>query len=110
MENHCDDTLDARVIRAMLHAATDNVVLAKSLLTEGIEARSEHDAARAYFSLGLILLGADQPREALAALMTATPWRDGRAPLLGEHTEAVLHELLGLDAGAVAALREAEAI
>lgn len=40
-------------------------------------------------------------------------WDDpalGRPPLLGEHTEEVLHELLGYDAARIAALREAKAI
>lgn len=42
---------------------------------------------------------------------SATPVRPPAAPpLLGEHTEAVLRELLGLDADAVAALRAAKVI
>ncbi|MDO8531119.1 MAG: CoA transferase [Dehalococcoidia bacterium] len=38
--------------------------------------------------------------------LSASPWRKGRAPLLGEHTEEVLCGHLGLDPGDVAALRE----
>jgi crotonobetainyl-CoA:carnitine CoA-transferase CaiB-like acyl-CoA transferase len=38
--------------------------------------------------------------------MPETPWRLGRAPLLGEHTEVVLQKMLGLDAAEVARLRE----
>jgi len=41
-----------------------------------------------------------------AAIMTATPWRHERAPLLGEHTDEVLTTVLGLEAVEVAALRE----
>jgi crotonobetainyl-CoA:carnitine CoA-transferase CaiB-like acyl-CoA transferase len=37
--------------------------------------------------------------------MSATPWRAGRAPLLGEHTAEIL-EPLGLDLAAVARMRE----
>jgi crotonobetainyl-CoA:carnitine CoA-transferase CaiB-like acyl-CoA transferase len=40
------------------------------------------------------------------ALLSATPWRHQRAPLLGEHTDEVLTTLLGLDPTAVTALRE----
>ena len=45
-----------------------------------------------------------------AALMTATPWQAGRAPLLGEHTDEVLTELLDLDGPAIESLRTAGAI
>jgi crotonobetainyl-CoA:carnitine CoA-transferase CaiB-like acyl-CoA transferase len=45
-----------------------------------------------------------------AALMTATPWRTRRAPLLGEHTDDVLSEVIGLDAGEIDGLRAAGAI
>lgn len=40
------------------------------------------------------------------AILSATPWRHERAPLLGEHTEAVLTDVLGLGADEVTALRE----
>ena len=33
--------------------------------------------------------------------MTDTPWKMERAPLLGEHTTALLHERLGLDKDAI---------
>ncbi len=45
-----------------------------------------------------------------AALMTATPWRTERAPLLGEHTDDVLGEVLGLSRAEIEALRESGAI
>jgi len=38
-------------------------------------------------------------------VMGETPWRVGRAPLLGEHTEEVLRERLSLDEGEMWALR-----
>ena len=41
--------------------------------------------------------------------MTETPWRAGRAPLLGEHTESVL-QALGYSDGEIASLREQGAI
>jgi crotonobetainyl-CoA:carnitine CoA-transferase CaiB-like acyl-CoA transferase len=41
--------------------------------------------------------------------MSETPWRAGRAPLLGEHTEAVLREL-GYSDAEIAALKEQGAI
>ena len=41
-----------------------------------------------------------------AAHMSATPWRVQRAPLLAEHTNEVLSELLGLDGPAITALRD----
>jgi crotonobetainyl-CoA:carnitine CoA-transferase CaiB-like acyl-CoA transferase len=37
--------------------------------------------------------------------MSETPWQAGRAPLLGEHTEQVLRDELGLSDGDVAVLR-----
>ncbi|MDA0364620.1 MAG: CoA transferase [Chloroflexi bacterium] len=40
-----------------------------------------------------------------AGILSATPWRHQRAPLLGEHTDAVLNDVLGLDAAEIAALR-----
>jgi crotonobetainyl-CoA:carnitine CoA-transferase CaiB-like acyl-CoA transferase len=42
--------------------------------------------------------------------MSATPWRPGRAPLLGEHTEVVLRERLGFTKESVARLRAQGAI
>ena len=45
-----------------------------------------------------------------AAMMTATPWQQRRAPLLGEHTADVLADWLDLGAPAVEALREQGAI
>lgn len=42
--------------------------------------------------------------------MAETPWRAGRAPLLGEHTEAVLRERLGRSEADIARLREQGAI
>jgi crotonobetainyl-CoA:carnitine CoA-transferase CaiB-like acyl-CoA transferase len=42
--------------------------------------------------------------------MSETPWRAGRAPLLGEHTFAVLTQQLGYSAEDVARLREMAAI
>jgi len=39
-------------------------------------------------------------------IMSETPWRAGRAPLLGEHTQAVLCDHLGYAAEDVARLRE----
>jgi crotonobetainyl-CoA:carnitine CoA-transferase CaiB-like acyl-CoA transferase len=42
--------------------------------------------------------------------MSSTPWRAGRAPLLGEHTEQVLHERLGYDEDGLKRLREAEVV
>jgi crotonobetainyl-CoA:carnitine CoA-transferase CaiB-like acyl-CoA transferase len=44
------------------------------------------------------------------AHMSATPWRAGRAPLLGEHTEAVLTERLGYDEDELKRLREEEVV
>lgn len=38
--------------------------------------------------------------------MAATPWRSGRAPLLGEHTVPVLQEVAGLSGEEVARLRQ----
>jgi crotonobetainyl-CoA:carnitine CoA-transferase CaiB-like acyl-CoA transferase len=38
--------------------------------------------------------------------MSVTPWRDGRAPLLGEHTDDVLGARFGLDTAELQALRE----
>jgi CoA:oxalate CoA-transferase len=38
------------------------------------------------------------------------PWREGRAPLLGEHTAEILTERLGLEAGELLALRAAGVI
>ena len=37
--------------------------------------------------------------------LEGTPWRSGRAPLLGEHGDAVLTDLLGMQAGEIAELR-----
>jgi crotonobetainyl-CoA:carnitine CoA-transferase CaiB-like acyl-CoA transferase len=42
--------------------------------------------------------------------MSETPWRAGRAPLLGEHTQEVLTGLLGYDESEMAALREKGAL
>jgi crotonobetainyl-CoA:carnitine CoA-transferase CaiB-like acyl-CoA transferase len=42
--------------------------------------------------------------------MSETPWRAGRAPLLGEHTEDVLTGLLGYGEAEMAALREEGAL
>ncbi len=39
--------------------------------------------------------------------MTASPWKTERAPMLGEHTSAILRERLGLDENAVCELRRA---
>jgi crotonobetainyl-CoA:carnitine CoA-transferase CaiB-like acyl-CoA transferase len=39
------------------------------------------------------------------ALLSATPWQTGVAPLLGQHTDEVLGELLDLDDEAIGALR-----
>ncbi len=86
IRDHCGDTVDARVVRATLHATLDEVGLAKALLTEGIGNLSESDAARAYFNLGLILLGAQQPREALASFITAAEYRSDN---LGIHRAAL---------------------
>lgn len=38
--------------------------------------------------------------------MSTTPWRAGRAPLLGEHTEKVLQEMAGLDAKEIDRMRD----
>jgi crotonobetainyl-CoA:carnitine CoA-transferase CaiB-like acyl-CoA transferase len=45
-----------------------------------------------------------------AAFMTETPWKSRRAPLLGEHTDEVLGDWLGLDADQITALREQGAV
>jgi len=45
-----------------------------------------------------------------AAFMTETPWQSRRAPLLGEHTDEVLGDWLGLDADQITALREQGAV
>ncbi|MPZ98916.1 MAG: hypothetical protein GEU80_06170 [Dehalococcoidia bacterium] len=45
-----------------------------------------------------------------AATMTATSWRAERAPILGEHTEAILTDLLGMEAGDIEALRASGAV
>jgi crotonobetainyl-CoA:carnitine CoA-transferase CaiB-like acyl-CoA transferase len=37
--------------------------------------------------------------------MSETPWRSGRAPLLGEHTDEILSGRLGLSAAEIAVLR-----
>jgi len=42
--------------------------------------------------------------------MSETPWRAGRAPLLGEHTHEVLTDLLGYGEAELAALRQQGAI
>jgi crotonobetainyl-CoA:carnitine CoA-transferase CaiB-like acyl-CoA transferase len=42
--------------------------------------------------------------------MSETPWRAGRAPLLGEHTHEVLTDLLGYGEAEFAALRQQGAI
>jgi crotonobetainyl-CoA:carnitine CoA-transferase CaiB-like acyl-CoA transferase len=42
--------------------------------------------------------------------MSETPWRAGRAPLLGEHTPEVLTGLLGYGEAHLAALRQQGAI
>jgi crotonobetainyl-CoA:carnitine CoA-transferase CaiB-like acyl-CoA transferase len=42
--------------------------------------------------------------------MAVTPWRAGRAPLLGEHTTEVLRNDLGLEADAIVRLRSQGAI
>jgi crotonobetainyl-CoA:carnitine CoA-transferase CaiB-like acyl-CoA transferase len=42
--------------------------------------------------------------------MSETPWRAGRAPLLGEHTHEVLSGLLGYGEAEMAALREQGAL
>jgi crotonobetainyl-CoA:carnitine CoA-transferase CaiB-like acyl-CoA transferase len=42
--------------------------------------------------------------------MSATPWKMGRAPLLGEHTEEVLFERLGYDGDEVKRLRDEEVV
>ncbi len=39
--------------------------------------------------------------------MAATPWKSERAPLLSEHTTALLHERLGLDASEIWQLKQA---
>jgi formyl-CoA transferase/succinyl-CoA--D-citramalate CoA-transferase len=55
--------------------------------------------------------GWEVPMTGVVPRFTATPGSIRHAgPRLGEHTEEVLGELLGLDAGAVAALRESGAI
>jgi crotonobetainyl-CoA:carnitine CoA-transferase CaiB-like acyl-CoA transferase len=42
--------------------------------------------------------------------MSATPWKAGRAPLLGEHTDEVLHERLHYDEDELKRLREEEVV
>jgi crotonobetainyl-CoA:carnitine CoA-transferase CaiB-like acyl-CoA transferase len=42
--------------------------------------------------------------------MTATPWRTGRAPLLGEHGDELLTEVLGMPAEEIAELRAGEVL
>jgi crotonobetainyl-CoA:carnitine CoA-transferase CaiB-like acyl-CoA transferase len=42
--------------------------------------------------------------------MSETPWRAGRAPMLGEHTFEILHERLGYEAEDIARLKEQGAI
>ncbi len=45
------------------------------------------------------------PQPGAAAFLSGTPWHVERAPLLGEHTDTVLSDVLGLDADEVETLR-----
>jgi crotonobetainyl-CoA:carnitine CoA-transferase CaiB-like acyl-CoA transferase len=91
--------LDAAGVPAGPVLALDEVLADEHVQARGLVQRFEHP-----------LLGAFP---ALRNPLRFGNWDDpslGRPPLLGEHTEAVLREHLGMGAAEIAALREAKAI
>ncbi|MBM3138625.1 MAG: CoA transferase [Chloroflexi bacterium] len=71
----------------------DEVIRDPHLEARGFFVELEHPAAP----------GVRQP--GAAAMLTGTPWRVARAPVLAEHTDEVLGDVLGLDRAAIDALR-----
>ena len=73
--------------------------------------RDAHLMARAYWQTVATPEGTTVTYDGIPGLLSATPGRvTAPAPLLGEHTDAVLHEVLGLGPGAIADLRAAGAV
>lgn len=79
--------------------ALDEVLADQHVNARGMVARFDHPALGDFPALPVPFkfAGWDQPEV-------------GRPPLLGEHTDEILHERLGYDAARIAALREAGAI
>jgi formyl-CoA transferase len=69
-----------------------------SLRATGTVVEVAHPTRGAYLSVGNPIKLSDSPTEVV------------RSPLLGEHTDQVLRDVLGYDEAAVAAIREAGAL
>lgn len=91
--------LDAAGVPAGPVLALDEVLADEHVQARGLVGHFEHPALGRFPALRNPLRFSGWEEPAL-----------GRPPLLGEHTEAVLREHLGLDAARIAALREAKAI
>jgi crotonobetainyl-CoA:carnitine CoA-transferase CaiB-like acyl-CoA transferase len=75
---------------------------------EDLVERDRHLAARGFYPVLDHPVAGPVRVEGIVVNALGTPGRlDRPAPLLGQHTEQVLSKLLGLDAGAIAALRDA---
>jgi crotonobetainyl-CoA:carnitine CoA-transferase CaiB-like acyl-CoA transferase len=62
-------------------------------------------AARGYFQEVEHPVAGTHSYPGAPVMMSETPWRPGRAPLIGEHNEAVFKGLLGLSDRDLAVLR-----
>lgn len=112
-----EDALDARIARWTRERSADDAIAA--LQDAGVAAARLHSGASLSRDAHVLARGVfeliEHPR--LGVLKTVRPpWRmegarlNGPSPLLGQHTDSVLREILGLDEAEIARLVEAEAV